>query len=414
MWLIPPAESSKSVPAPEPSASASPALLLMLARSATSNEKHIRPSAWSRLWKQETWIRRLSGWVTSAPSPRTAGQDWWTRSQRPSLARATASLEHEAASMTRDGSGLRLGVSYASYDPATSSWRTSLASQPSLWGEPSEPSSVTWTRSGTTRSGAAYQRPKLAPPSAAIDSGSSRGGVPWPRPRANVQRSSRRAMVEIAQWSKPNIEQFAELAMGILPREFHSTDELTPQARTVYEAGQRLWARPSAGNFNDSETPESFHARRLKTQERHQNGNGFGTSLAIQAKETAGRLWMRPRAGGRHAFRGGDRSSEPLLPGQAVETTRRLSLTGPRCPTTTQVGEPSSTPDLSSLRLSPWFDEWLLYGRALIGWTCVCPARALARVVAGSPRSATPSVPTRPQPLSEPSGSVPSMRCRNG
>lgn len=412
MWLIPP-ESSKSAPEPAPSALGSPALFQALSRSATSNEKHIRPSAWSRLWKQETWIRRLSGWATSGPSRRTAGQDWWTRSRPASPVSPTASPVPVVALTTPDGSGPRLGDSYASYDPATSCWRTFQDSFLSLMGEPSADSLATWTRSGTTRSGAAYRRKPLAPPSEAIGSGSLRGGAKWPRP------TSRSGNAQIAEEPTPG----------------------QTGGTTLAGAAER-WGRLWAGNFNDSESPESWHARADQMKEKHHNGNGAGIPLAIQAKETTGRLWMRPRAGGRHAFRGGDRSQEPLLPGQAVETMKRLwmrptsrdqkdraclnanvpengllgrpavrvaaSLTGPQCPTTTPDGAPSSTPDLSSLRLSPLFDEWLLFGRRMIGWTCVCPARALARAVAGSPPSATPSVPTRQQPPCEPSGSAPS------
>jgi len=217
-------------------------------------------------------------------------------------------------------------------------------------------------------------------------------------------------MVEIDQWSKPNIEQFAELAMGVLPREFHSTDELTPQARTVYDAGQRLWMRPTAGNFNDGESPESWRARAETLKEKGINGNGAGLPLSVQAKEVTGRLWSRPntqRGGGVH--RSGNRSDEMLLPGQALEVM--TSLSGPRSPTTQTDGEPCSTPDLTSLRLSPLFDEWLLFGREMIGWTCVCPARALARAVAESPLSATLSAPIRRQP---PSASCGSERSASG
>jgi hypothetical protein len=217
-------------------------------------------------------------------------------------------------------------------------------------------------------------------------------------------------MVEIDQWSKPNIEQFAELAMGILPREFKDETELTPQARTVYAAGRRLWARPSAGNFNDGETPESFHARRLALKEKHQNGNGAGISLAIQAKEVAGRLWMRPSVSDLHfRLQGGSQAATRNLETQSRQIA--ASLFGLPCPTTTQDGEPFSTDTLSSFRLSPWFDEWLLLGRQMIGWTCVCPARALARAVGASLPSVTPSVLISVLLPSENSGSAPSESC---
>jgi hypothetical protein len=65
-------------------------------------------------------------------------------------------------------------VSLASFDPDTSSWRTS---QLSLLGG-SEPFSETWPRSGMTRSGTAYQLAPLAP----LTGGTAPGS--WPTPTA--------------------------------------------------------------------------------------------------------------------------------------------------------------------------------------------------------------------------------------
>lgn len=52
-----------------------------------------------------------------------------------------------------------------------------------------------------------------------------------------------------------------------------------------------LWATPTASVPNDGESPETFERRRLKLAEKHQNGNGVGTPLAIQAK-----MWASPSA----------------------------------------------------------------------------------------------------------------------
>lgn len=208
----------------------------------------------------------------------------------------------------------------------------------------------------------------------------------------------------------------AELSLGVLPREYHTEEELTPQARRIWptantrdaaSAGRhstttgvmhpgttltdsaRKWSTPSASNFNDGESPESWRARQRLLIEKHVNGNGAGTPLAIQAQEQARKLWptargedsesagnhpgatdsltgaaklwptaqahdtgrspeahlaMRasleggprttitslaasakawqtPKSGGRNAYRGGERSDEPLLTGQAQEAT---------------------------------------------------------------------------------------------
>jgi hypothetical protein len=71
-------------------------------------------------------------------------------------------------------SGASIGESFASYDHATSSWRTS---QRCLDGD-LERFSETWPRAGMTQSGIAYQRQPLAPLTREIASGS------WPTPDA--------------------------------------------------------------------------------------------------------------------------------------------------------------------------------------------------------------------------------------
>ena len=63
-------------------------------------------------------------------------------------------------------SGLSMPESFASYDPAMSSWRTSQRSLFGGWIEFSE----TWPRSGTMRNGSVYRRPPLVPRTAETDS----------------------------------------------------------------------------------------------------------------------------------------------------------------------------------------------------------------------------------------------------
>jgi hypothetical protein len=72
----------------------------------------------------------------------------------------------------RAGYGLSTPESLASFDPATSSWRTS---QGSLFGGLAE-FSATWPTSGMTRNGTAYQQRTLARPSYVFVSGW------WPTP----------------------------------------------------------------------------------------------------------------------------------------------------------------------------------------------------------------------------------------
>ena len=80
--------------------------------------------------------------------------------------------------------------SLASFDPATSSWRTS---QLSLLGGLDE-FSETWPRSGMTRSGTAYRLQPLAP----LTGGTASGLWPTPRVSANENRQTKRTPSQIA------------------------------------------------------------------------------------------------------------------------------------------------------------------------------------------------------------------------
>jgi hypothetical protein len=81
------------------------------------------------------------------------------------------------ASMANDrGSGRNTPESFASFDPDTSSWRTS---QGYLFGDLDE-FSATWPRSGSMRNGTAYRRRPLVPRI------SGKGCFYWPTPDASV------------------------------------------------------------------------------------------------------------------------------------------------------------------------------------------------------------------------------------
>jgi hypothetical protein len=79
--------------------------------------------------------------------------------------------------MTQDTSNPKCTESFATYDPATSSWRTSQGTFP--WG--SDKYSQTWPRAGMTRNGIAYRLPPSAPRTYAIASSSSPNApARWP------------------------------------------------------------------------------------------------------------------------------------------------------------------------------------------------------------------------------------------
>lgn len=81
------------------------------------------------------------------------------------------------AQRTNGGAGPGTGTSFAWYDPASSSWRTSQLSLPI--DTPSASSSPTWPRAGMTRNGTAYRLRPSAPRTSVT------GSSLWPTPVAH-------------------------------------------------------------------------------------------------------------------------------------------------------------------------------------------------------------------------------------
>jgi hypothetical protein len=172
-------------------------------------------------------------WTWSAPGGRARTSD--TPAPGPALRK-----EHAVAS------GSKSPMAFATYDPLTSSWRTSRRSARAGSGK----SSVTWPRSGMTRSGSAFALPTPEPRTAATASCSSPSGPGRPH-------------------------------------------------------GSRLLPTPVAGNFNDGADIGTWQARRDRQKQLGRNGNGIGTPLPVAVA-----LLPTPMAGD---F-GADRSAGPVRP----------------------------------------------------------------------------------------------------
>ena len=183
-----------------------------------------------------------------------------TSSVADSPARTLVSLESALASKVRDlVSGRSTGESLASYDPASSSWRTSQACLISGW----EPFSETWPRSGMMLSGTAYRLAPSAPLTGEIASGS----LPTPTAKANMMA--------------PSMQKWA--------------------------AHKNLWPTPAASVTNLTESPESWQARADKLKEKGINGNGAGVPLAVAVK-----MWRTPQAGDERACMKGTQNQTML------------------------------------------------------------------------------------------------------
>jgi hypothetical protein len=151
-------------------------------------------------------------------------------------ANARALPEHEAVS------GPISPEPFATYDPATSSWRTSQRCLGGEWDE----FSATFPRSGTMRNGRCYLRPMSALLTSAPASGL------WPIPRTTGLDGG-------------------------------SNSRNAAKARGY-------WPTPDVGVFNLTESFESWVARSARMGARHQHAP-FRPPLAL-----AVRIWSTPRA----------------------------------------------------------------------------------------------------------------------
>ena len=305
--------------------------------------------------------RRFGG--TFGRSPEALSEDvltWWREGfparTSASQARGQDSLASAAASSSTSCDW------FASFDPDTCSWRTS---QQSLF-EDSTPYSERWPKAGSMRNGRASKRPTLARLMDGIAGGFSRGTESnWPTPRVAAERSSRSSMTVDGHWAAPALEQMAELSMGVLPREFHDEQELTPQAKRIWESG-RQWQTPSVADTTGG------HLTR--------GGNRSGELLLRgQAKH-----WATPRA---RDWKGGEYPD--TLSAQAE------SINSPQGQTTETDGA-TILPGFqtSRLQLNERFVEALMGLRP--GWTCHCDANATEWTA--SEDSATPWYPRRQRP----------------
>lgn len=338
MWLYVPRAISAPSRASERSTLLSDECSQTLARSATWKTKQRASSDWQRIWKQDASIRRLFGatFARSEQENSEAVLTWWSEA----FPARTCPTPASEPAFTARGAGCSSisSAPFATYDPDTCSWKTSARS---LWGDLT-PFSGRWPKSGSLLDGAVYERPTLARLMAAIGGGVSPG----------------------------------------------TADR---------------WPTPAAMNPNDGESPATWRARAETLKAKHGNGNGAGVPLAIAAQESV-QNWATPAASpwrqgdasdetmarnsrplneqashwqtpsvadttGGHLSRGGDRSEELLLKGQAQQVA--ISLSGPQAQPIAGRGKPFSLggrtlrPQLSAL-----FVEWLM--GVPLGMTCVC------------------------------------------
>jgi hypothetical protein len=181
MWLhVPPQifAYSPSAPAPAGSTPASSVSFRLLARSCTASGKRIPPLSWRRVWRRESWLRRLFGPTCNASQREryAAVLTWWSAAfpANPSQGRASG-----AAPPTSAGSGRPSGTPSVGSGPPPSSSKTCPDSSITA----SQASLPTLSSTGGMRSGMCFPRPR------SVLSRSAGGSSFWAAPAARDYRT---------------------------------------------------------------------------------------------------------------------------------------------------------------------------------------------------------------------------------
>jgi hypothetical protein len=159
-----------------------------------------------------------------------------TSSPVASHASPSASLDAVRSRTTIVGYGPSSPDAFASYDPATSSWKTCQAS---FWGEEWTTYSEGWPSSGMTRSGRAFRRRPLVPRTSATASGSSEHE--WHTPTAS-DKDGRPRWDHRASPGHVRKVPVPNLMAQVLER----APEPAPTGR-----GMRRWRSPNAADHRD-------------------------------------------------------------------------------------------------------------------------------------------------------------------
>ena len=235
----------------------------------------------------------------------------------PAKTSAMPESEQESTESVAD-SGLNMRESFASYDPASSSWRTSQLCLGGEWSEYSE----TWPRAGMTRNGKAFELPMLVRRTEENEPGL----LPTPvGPKSGSNRSSypgapyRPALSQIAlMWPTPNVPNG-----GRSPKDGMSLTGMTPDGKkrqVGLENAVKMWPTPDANTSTYS--------------------NGYNGFMNLRE---AVRMWPTPTTGAAFCKWGGSGSRE-------------------KCKTIL-------TPEEINGALNPTWVEWLM-GYPL-GWTAL-------------------------------------------
>ena len=326
--------------------SGSDSLFQALEQSAMWRTKSRPARSWRSTWKKETYLPRLFG-LTYEPSTVARGAARWISSLADTPASRSATQGSASEQTTPGTCGLPWQPSSETSNPSGASSRTSVL----ICDSDSTKSPETFKAWATALRRHCLQRRKSALLTAANGSSS------WPTARASYNENR-----------------------NTQPAPSHGVTHGRTLSGEAIRA-MRNWQTPNAA----SEAPNLGS-----------NIKNGPKSLLAQAEQTTRALWQTPTVGnttGGNKNRGGDRSTELLLPGQAEKTTQAMwqtpavfqgrlrrqvgqteraeellpaqaeSVSGRLAQMTMRGGLLSSLPEdwtSSRLRLNPRFVEWLM------------------------------------------------------
>ena len=288
MWLHVPTTSCPSALASEASSLESASRDQALAASATWRGKSLPPRGWSRVCKTGPFTRLLSG-LTSPPSTACLGVASWIASLRATRVSQTASPERASEKTTTAGCSTTSSASLMKFGLLVSSERTSLGTRT----DSLRPSSRHWKEWVTALRLEYSQRAAPEPVTSASASSS------WPTATVNMVTGAGSSgrdggdnlQTAVAMWPTATVMDHARS-----PGANFTTTNITLNHAIA------TWSTPRATDGEKGGPNQSFGAG--------------GTPLPSQAAQ-----WETPSVAvtaGSRLSRGGERSSELLLTGQAI------------------------------------------------------------------------------------------------
>jgi len=214
------------------------------------------PQAYLPPDKMTAYSRPSRSGMTFAPLTDDLGADVLTWFLAAFPARTSASLETAQASrVSALDSGASSRASWATFDPATSSWKTA---QRSLL-EDSAESSVIWPRSGMTVGGRCWELPMLAHRTGEIDSG-------WllPTPTASSYGSCQGGSAgRDGQVNRPSLQTMARQDRWPTPTVTGNNNRpgAGPKSGTGLNTAAKSWPTPIARDYRSGKASEATHAK---------------------------------------------------------------------------------------------------------------------------------------------------------